>query len=87
MRGARHAEAVRAMAEYFDNCYVIDLQTFAPRYDEAFYEKFFMYGHMTTAGYMLTAKMIATYMDYIIRHNLRDFDLVPYIGREDMLEG
>ena len=55
--------------------------------DEAFYDTFFMYGHMTTAGYMLTAKMIMSYMDYIIRHNLRDFDLVPYIGREDMLEG
>ncbi len=86
-RGARHAEAVRAIAEYFDNCYVIDLQKYAPRYDEAFYEKFFMYGHMNTAGYLLTAKMMMTYMDHIIRHNLRDFDLVPYIGREEMLEG
>ena len=86
-RGACHAEAVRAIATRFENCYVIDLQKYAPRYDEAFYDTFFMYGHMTTAGYMLTAKMIMSYMDYIIRHNLRDFDLVPYIGREDMLEG
>lgn len=86
-RGACHAEAVRAVAAHFDNCYVIDLQKYAPRYDEAFYEKFFMYGHMNAAGYLLTAKMVMTYMDYIIRHNLRDFDLAPYIGREDMLEG
>ncbi len=86
-RGARHADMVRAIAQHFDNCYVIDLQKYAPRYDEAFYEKFFMYGHMNAAGYLLTAKMVMTYMDYIIRRHLRDFDLVGYIGREDLLEG
>ncbi len=82
-----HAALLHQLAKKFQNCYVMDFCRFAPKQDEAYREKFCMYGHLNAAGYMLTAKMVMSYMDYIIRHNLRDFDLVGYIGREDMLEG
>ena len=45
---------------------------------------------MTPTGYVLTAKMVASYIDYIIRHNMEDFAQVGFIGteyqfREDLL--
>ena len=41
-----------------------------------------MRGHMTPAGYLLTAKMTAAYIDYIIRHNMQDFKEVGFIGTD-----
>jgi hypothetical protein len=35
---------------------------------------------MNPAGYLLTARMIESYMDYIIRHNAEDFAEVGFIG-------
>lgn len=69
----QHAELMRKIAERNDDCYVIDLNRYAPIYDEEFREKFFSYGHMNPMGYIFTGDMIAAYMDFIIRHNYRDF--------------
>ncbi len=66
-------EALYAMADYFDNCYVIDLYQYGPTYDERFKEHFYLHGHLSPSGYILTAKMIDSYIDYIIRHNPDDF--------------
>ena len=68
------------MAELFENAYVIDLYKYGPVYDEKFKEKFFLYGHMAPTGYILTAKLIDSYIDYIIRHNAHDFKNVPFIN-------
>lgn len=84
-RADRHAALLHAIAAEFDNCYVIDLCRRAPAHDAFFREKFYLHGHLNAAGYLLTAKMVMTYIDYIIRHNVRDFDLIGYVGREDML--
>jgi hypothetical protein len=35
---------------------------------------------MNPMGYILSAKMIASYIDYIIRHNPDDFKQVGFIG-------
>ena len=51
-------------------------------YDAFFYQNFAMGGHLTPAGYLLTGKMVASYIDYIIRHNLHDFDQVGFIGTQ-----
>lgn len=66
--------------EIFDNSYVIDLYKYGPVYDEKFKEKFFLYGHMAPSGYILTAKLIDSYIDYIVRHNADDFKNVPFIN-------
>ncbi len=69
-------DAIFDIAGLFDNTYVIDLYEHAPIYDKEFRKKFFLLGHMAPAGYLLTAKMICSYIDYIIRHNLEKFKTV-----------
>lgn len=71
-----HRDIILQMAEKFDNTYVINLCDYAPIYEEKFFEKFFLYGHMNPQGYVLTAKMIMSYIDYIIRHNMKDFNSI-----------
>lgn len=75
-----HAEILYDFAEKFDNTYVIDLLKYAPKYDEKFKENFYLLGHLNPMGYQLTAKMVASYIDYIIRHNINDFKEVGFIG-------
>ncbi len=35
---------------------------------------------MNAAGYLLTAKLVIGYIDYLIRHNMEDFSQVGFIG-------
>jgi len=65
----------------FDRTYLIDLYTYAPVYDEEFRKKYWL-GHMTPTGYVLTARMIESYIDYIIRKNPDDFSQVGFIGTD-----
>ncbi|MBR1970735.1 MAG: SGNH/GDSL hydrolase family protein [Clostridia bacterium] len=76
-------DALYSLGDYFDNCYVIDLYHYGPIHNEKFREKFYLYGHMTPSGYILTARIIDSYIDYIIRHNPKDFKNVGFIGRTD----
>lgn len=78
----RQVAAVYSLAEVFSNAYVIDLNRYAPVYDEAFYNQFFLGTHMNPAGYYLTAKMMISYIDYIIRNNMADFCDSAYICTE-----
>ncbi len=68
------------LAEKFENTYVLDLRQYAPVYDEAFRRKFFLENHMNAAGYSLTAKMMISYIDFIIRHHFEDFSQAALIG-------
>ncbi len=77
---ARHAEILHDMTKIFDNSYVLDFYKYAPVYDEKFKENFYFNGHMNPAGYLLTAKMAASYIDYIIRKNPQDFKTAGLIG-------
>lgn len=75
-----HRKIMYALAEKFEFTYVIDLAEYGPIYDEEFKKKFFMSGHMNAQGYILTAHMVMSYMDWIIRNNSDDFTQVPFIG-------
>lgn len=75
-------EVFYALAEYFDNAYVIDLYKYGPFYDEKFRQHFYMYGHMNPSGYILTAKLIDSYIDYIVRHNPEDFKDIGLVANE-----
>jgi len=79
--GARVAALLYTIAERFPNCYVIDLHRYAPAYDREFRDRFFLYGHMNPAGYALTAKMMISYVDYIIRHDMKSFDMLGFLPR------
>lgn len=78
---ARHAQLLHQFAEHFDYTYVLDFYRYAPVYDEEFRKHFYLGGHLNPMGYMLTAKMTMSYMDYIIRHNMEDFAQVGFIGK------
>ncbi len=77
-----HAGRLSELAEFFGGTYVIDLRTYAPDYDGEFRKKFYLGGHLNPAGYLLTARMIVSYIDYIVRHNLEDFREVGLNGIE-----
>lgn len=68
------------MAEVFDNAYVLDIYKYGPVYDAEFKKRHFLYGHMNPMGYLFTAHMIDSYIDYIIRHNPQDFESVGFIN-------
>ena len=80
--GDAHAARLHELAAYFENTYVLDLRAYAPVHDDAFAELFYLHGHMSPMGYRLTAEQMCSYIDYIIRHNPRDFVNVPFIGNE-----
>jgi len=63
-------------------CYVIDLFQYAPVYDDEFRKIFYMGSHMNACGYLLTAKMVASYIDYIIRNNTEDFCQIGFVGTD-----
>ena len=71
---------IRELAEYFDNTYLIDLFKYGPIHDEKFKEHYFLRGHMSPAGYLHMAKIVDSYIDYIIRHNPDDFRHVGFIN-------
>ena len=75
-----HAALMYEMAAAFTHCYVIDLRRYAPEYDAAFKQQFFLGGHMNACGYLLTARMVAAYIDYIIRNHPDDFRQIGFVG-------
>ena len=77
-----HRDLLEAFCKYFDNTYLIDLFTYAPTYDEEFYEKYFLGGHMSPVGYLYTAQMIESYIDYIIQKAPREFADICFIGTD-----
>ncbi|MBE6607097.1 MAG: SGNH/GDSL hydrolase family protein [Ruminococcaceae bacterium] len=79
-RMIEHREVIYKMAEFFSNSYVIDLMQYGPKYDAEFKKNFYLGGHLSACGYFLTAKMVASYIDYIIRHNMDDFRQIGFVG-------
>ena len=79
----KHKNLLIELASIFKYSYVIDLFTYAPLYDEDFKKKFFLENHMNPAGYYLTAVMISSYIDFIIRRNFDEFKQVGFIGTEE----
>ena len=76
----KHAEFLRELPKRFKNLYVLDFRKYAPVYDKEFDDKYRMGGHLNAAGYLLTARMVESYIDYIIRANYKDFAQVGFIG-------
>lgn len=70
------------IAEKFDNCYVVDLHKYGPDFDEEFNHSFNLLGHMNPMGYITFAKMVDSYIDYIVRHNPKDFAQVGFINTD-----
>ena len=76
-----HRALLYAMAELFGNTYVLDLAEYGPDYaDPDFRQHFMMGGHMAPIGYVFTAKLLASYVDFIIRHNPDSSKQAGFIG-------
>ena len=78
----RHREILLEFEKMFPNIYLLDFRKYAPVYDEKFRENFYLGGHMNAAGYLLNARMVETYIDWIIRHNMKDFAQVGFWGTD-----
>ena len=76
-----HSKLLYDFAEYYDNTYVIDLFKYGPVHDDEFKRNFNLSGHLNPMGYMLAAKMVMSYVDYIIRKNPEQFAQVGFIGK------
>lgn len=79
LRGDAHAALLHELAKVFPNTYVLDFRRYAPVYDEKFREQFYLGNHMNPSGYVLTAHMVASYIDYIIRHHMPEFREIDFI--------
>lgn len=77
-----HRDILYWFKDHFENTYILDFYQYAPIYDEAFKEIYYMGHHLNPMGYILTSKLVASYIDYIIRHNYQDFKEVGYIGTD-----
>ena len=76
-----HRDLLEEFTKFFDNTYLIDLYTYAPEVDDEYKRKFAL-GHLTPAGYLIGAKMIESYIDFIIRSNPEEFNQVGFIGTD-----
>lgn len=74
---------IKAIANLFDECYVIDMQTYAePSDTEAFYFSLYYKGssHNNALGYELRSRQIISYIDWIIQHNPSLFGNIQFLG-------
>lgn len=60
--------------------WAITTTTKSPEHDEKFLARFYTGYHLNAMGYELMGKMICPYMDFIIRHNWKDFTKAGFIG-------
>ena len=60
-------------ANHFDNVYIINLFEYGSCYDDEFKNNFYLNGHLNPMGYIYTAEIIDSYIDYIVRNNPLDF--------------
>lgn len=79
-RKEEHTKLLYDLTKVFKNSYVIDLYKYAPVYDEAFREKYYLHGHLNPAGYKFTAYLIASYIDYIVKSDFKAFKQVGFIN-------
>ena len=77
----KHRALLYELSEVFDNTYVIDLYKYGPKYDTTFKRRYYLGGHLNPMGYLLTAEMVMSYIDYVIRKNPEDFLQVGFIGK------
>lgn len=75
-----HRKLLYELANLFTNTYVLDFYAYAPVHTAEFKAVYYLGGHLNPLGYALTGRMVASYLDYIIRHNYSDFKQIGFIG-------
>ena len=77
---AAFREELYKLAEMFDNTYILDLYQYGPVLDETFREHYYLHGHMTPSGYIMIAKLIDSYIHYLVKKNPADFKYTGLVG-------
>ena len=73
------AKSLDGLTKIFNGSYLIDLKKYGPDYtDKKFRDTFYLNNHMSPMGYKLTADLIMSYIDYIIRQNYEDFKMIAF---------
>ena len=83
VEAAGYNAAIRTIVGMFENVYLIDLYRYwtgAPCTTLLAGQK--RYGHYNAVGYFLIAKMLMTYIDWIMQNNYEDFREIENIGTE-----
>ena len=75
-----YSRVVREIAALFDHVYVLDLEKELPDYNDRIIKEHSMGGHLTASGYQISANIVMTYIDWIIRHNPGEFSDAAFIG-------
>lgn len=75
-----HTNLLYDFTKLFPFSYVIDLDRYAPPHDAAYRAQFYMGGHLNAAGYLLAAKQMESYIDFIIRRHMEDFCQIGFVG-------
>ena len=70
------------LADEFEFTYVLDFYTYCPQHTQDYRNNFYLHGHLNPMGYRNTAKLVESYIDWIIRHNMGDFRQIGLIGTE-----
>lgn len=76
-----HRDLLENFCKVFEHTRLIDLFTYAPVFDDAFYDKYFLGQHMSPVGYYVMSIIIENYIDYIVRHDPSEYRDVCFIGR------
>ncbi len=79
---ALQARLMHQLSTLFDRCYVIDLFEYGPVYDAEFKKNFYLNGHLNPQGYYLTAVMMASYIDYIVRAHPSHFEKIAFLPQK-----
>ena len=79
---AKVTELLYGLCDIFENCYVIDLYRYGPEYDDEFRENLWMNGHLNPMGYIVTARLVDSYIDYIVRHNPKGFETIGFVTKD-----
>ncbi|MBO4868903.1 MAG: SGNH/GDSL hydrolase family protein [Clostridia bacterium] len=75
-----HGQLMHKIAASFTNCYVLDMYKYMPVQSQEYKDNFYLHGHLNPCGYVFTAQAVMSYIDYIIRHNMKDFRRVAFIN-------
>ena len=63
----------------FNRTYLLDMYEYAPKQTKEFSETYW-HGHMAPTGYYVFGKIVAAYVDYIVRKHPKDFKLTGMIN-------
>ena len=61
---------------------IADDQMLLPVQTAEYKARFYLEGHLNPCGYIFTAQAVMSYIDYIIRHNIKDFARTAFINTE-----